>query len=141
MASENTPRCIPTLKHTQKTKLFPCRGEGGCSWLQISPVVSPFCPSKPSSLFCACQKAGCSKHFPLPSGYFYSKAVPSCTRVFESVKPGCSHPCSLLFPHILPGLALGPSGATESTQEHLKGLWPGPAPDRTCQPCGPQIPQ
>lgn len=46
MALENTLRCIPTLEHTQKITLFPCRGDRGCSWLQIHPAASPFCPLK-----------------------------------------------------------------------------------------------
>lgn len=78
VALENTLRRVPTLEHTQKTTLFPCRGDGGCSWLEISPAASPFHPLQ--ALLPVPRLAGCSQNFPLPLVYFYSNAVLSCRR-------------------------------------------------------------
>lgn len=98
--------------------LFLCRGDLGCSWLQISPAASPSHPLQ-ALLSVPCLLEGwVQQERPSSFGLFLQQHCAEL-QVIESVKPGCSHPCSLLIPHIPPGLALGPSRATAPAQEHL----------------------
>lgn len=108
----------------RKQCFSPAEGTGDAPGCKSALLPVPFFPSKGCSLFRACWKAGCSQHFPLPLVYFYSNAVLSCRRIIESLKPGCSHPCSLLFPVLCQGwlgVPAEPQHLPGNTHTLLKG--------------------